>query len=62
MRKVCFELTSLAFPIRLTKTGKDCYRLEYGTEIYKGRYEYVGRQLGLSIMHALQHEGRLDNA
>ena len=61
MRKVCFELDTLAFPIKLEQTGIDRFVVTYGKQIKKGGYAYAATQLGEVIMHALACDGKLDN-
>lgn len=58
MMKVCFEYKG-AFPILLIKTGEDKFRVEYGSQVDYGNYEYAARKLGEAIMHSLNCEGKL---
>ncbi len=61
-RKVCFELATLALPIKLEQTGKDSFTTTYGLEVKSGlTYAQAASSLGGVIMHALACEGKLDN-
>lgn len=60
--KSCLKLDTLAFPIELLQRGKDNFTVIYGKQVRVGlNYEDAGKELGLSIMHALACDGRLDN-
>ncbi len=60
--KICFELTSLAYPIRLEQNGIDNFNVIYGGDI-KNRLSYgdAAKNLGIAIMHALACDSKLDN-
>lgn len=61
MRRECFKTNIAGFDIRLVQTGRDCFRVHYGEQVYKGDYESAASKLGAAILHALACEGRLDN-
>jgi hypothetical protein len=60
--KMCWETKRLSFPVKLEQhieTGR--FRVTYGREVHNDlTYEQAGRHLGLSIMHALACDRRLD--
>lgn len=57
-----FTLDTLAFPIKLTQTGRDRFTITYGKQVDAGiNYEAAALQLGANIMHALAYDGKLDN-
>jgi hypothetical protein len=62
MRKVCYAINGLAFPIKLEQSGIDRFYVTYGMQV-KGPLAYAAAasELGANIMHALACEGRLDN-
>lgn len=57
-----FEISDLAFPIRLVQTGIDRFRVEYGKQVDTGNYETATRKLGEAILHALACDGRITEA
>lgn len=51
-----------AFPVILERvTGKPSkpYCVHYGLQTFHGGYDACAREIGLSIMHSLQCEGKL---
>ena len=62
MKKLCFEITSLAFPIRLYQKGKNRFDVHYGKQLRLGlTYQAAAKDLGQSILHALACDGKIDN-
>ena len=60
MKKLCFEVLTLAYPVRLYQTGKNRFTVEYGKQSTHGKYRDAMEDLGGAIMHALQCEGKFD--
>lgn len=62
MSTVNFELTDLAFPIRLEQQGVDQFTVVYGLQVKRDlSYAQAATELGECIMHALACDSRLDN-
>ncbi len=62
MKRVCFELETLAFPIRLEQLGVDRFQVVYGKQIDSELpYGRAAAKLGEAIMHALACDDKLDN-
>lgn len=62
MKKVCFSLNELAFPVELQQQGRDNFTVVYGKQVKeKLTYGAACTELGAAIMHALACDGRLDN-
>lgn len=56
-----YHAIDLAFPITLTRQGKDKFTVTYGLEETSGLdYGTAARVLGEAMMHALQCDGMLD--
>lgn len=61
-KKLCHETKGLAFPVKLYQTGVDRFTVVYGKQVRTGLdYGHAASEYGLSIMHALACDGKLDN-
>lgn len=58
---VAYHSCDLAFPVTLTRQGREKFTVTYGLEETSGLdYDAAARALGEAMMHALQCDGMLD--
>ena len=61
MKKLVFEDTETDSPVRLYRTGKGRFTVEYGKQVTERlSYGAAAAELGQCLMHALACAGRLD--
>lgn len=60
--KTCFELNSLAFPVKLEQRANRTFRVTYGKQVTdKLSYTQATQKLGAAIMHALACDGAVES-